>query len=602
MTRNATIATLFCAAFLLSCGEAGTPVNPGNGNDDNIISEVTETVKVSSSISVDISTDKAVYMPGEKVRFTADNLPSGARIRYRHLAETVSEEELSGNEWEWTAPSKDFTGYLADIYIRKDDGSEMIYGTVAVDVSSDWTRFPRYGFVGDFDKSKLEEGVIENEMAWLSRCHINGIQFYDWHNKHHWPLGGTGDSLLEVYKDIANRDVYTEAVKKYIDVQHSLGMKSMFYNLCLGALDDAASDGVKDEWYLFKGTGRTDIDFHGLPSNWKSNILLLDPGNGQWQAYLAERNEEVYSNFGFDGFHIDQLGNRGTRYDWNSNPVNLPKGYASFIDAMKAAHPDKTLVMNAVASYGASQIAGTGKVGFLYNEVWADEADFKSLYNIIKANDSYSGHTLNTVFAAYMNYECDNAEFNIPGVLMADAVMFALGGSHLELGDHMLCREYFPYQGVKMNDALKTQIVRYYDFMTAYENLLRGESTQAEMKVSLACSSGSKTIPAVYWPPQASKVVTFAKDTGSRRVIHLLNFLSAENLSWRDLDGSAREPRLVNGLSVEMEHDGQKIERIWAASPDKHAGAPVELSFRQTEDKVTFTVPSLKYWTMIVME
>ena len=46
-----------------------------------------------------------------------------------------------------------------------------------------------------------------------------------------------------------------------------------------------------------------------------------------------------------------------------------------------------------------------------------------------------------------MNYnKADNrGEFNTPGVLLTDAVMFALGGSHLELGgDHMLCKEYFP--------------------------------------------------------------------------------------------------------------------------------------------------------------
>ena len=56
---------------------------------------------------------------------------------------------------------------------------------------------------------------------------------------------------------------------------------------------------------------------------------------------------------------------------------------------MKQKHPDKRLVMNAVSSYGASQIAGTGKVDFLYNEVWGDEAGFKDLHTIIKANDQY---------------------------------------------------------------------------------------------------------------------------------------------------------------------------------------------------------------------
>lgn len=590
---------MVCASFLLSCGKEGT--SDKTDGDKDVVAEVTEVTKVTSSISINLSTDKALYSPGETVRFHADNIPSGAKIRYRHGFDVVATGAASGNDWEWTALEKDFTGYLVDVFTTRNDGTEVIYGTIALDVSSDWTVYPRYGFVGDFGRDKLSEGVIESEMEFLCRCHINGVQFYDWHNKHHWPLGGTVGNLDEVYKDIANRDVYTEAVKKYISVQHSMGMKSMFYNLCFGALDDAAADGVKDEWYIFKGQGHTDRDFHGLPASWKSSIYVLDPGNQEWQAYIAERNREVYDSFDFDGFHIDQLGDRGTRYDWDGNALNLPKAYASFIDAMKKADPDKYLVMNSVSSYGASQIAGTGKVGFLYNELWGSEASFKSLYNVIKANDTYSDGKLKTVLAAYMNYNCDNREFNTPGVLLADAVMFALGGSHLELGDHMLCREYFPYQGVRMSEALRTMIVRYYDFMTAYENLLRQEGTAAEMKVDMSCTSGSKNVKMAYWPPQASRVVTFGKQTGGRKVVHLLNFLSAENLDWRDTDGNTPEPRLVNELPVEMKVSG-KINRIWAASPDFHAGAPVELAFRQTSGSVVFTVPSLKYWTMIVIE
>ena len=409
------------------------------------------------------------------------------------------------------------------------------------------------------------------------------------------------DKLDEVYNDIANRPVYTEALKKYIRVQHEYGMKCMFYNLCFGALDDAAADGVKDEWYIFKGANHTDKDYHGLPSGWKSSIYVLDPGNEQWQEYLIQRNNEVYAHFDFDGFHIDQLGYRGDRYDWYSNKVNLPKGYASFIKAMKKAHPDKALVMNAVGSYGASQIAGTGCMGFLYNECWSSEAEFKDLYNIIKSNDSYSGNKLNTVFAAYMNYECDNREFNIPGVLLTDAVMFAMGGSHLELGDHMLCREYFPYQGVRMNEALRTQIIRYYDFMTAYQNLLRGESTAAEIKIDITYTGSAKNVKIASWPPQQGKITTFAKQTDGKQVIHMLNFLSAESLSWRDLKGDVVEPRLVNSIPVEIKTD-KTVRKVWVASPDKHAGAPVELAFKQTSEAISFTVPSLKYWTMIVME
>ena len=45
-----------------------------------------------------------------------------------------------------------------------------------------------------------------------------------------------------------------------------------------------------------------------------------------------------------------------------------------------------------------------------------------------------------------MNYnKADNrGEFNTPGILLTDAVMFALGGSHLELGgDHMCAKSTF---------------------------------------------------------------------------------------------------------------------------------------------------------------
>ena len=271
---------------------------------------------------------------------------------------------------------------------------------------------------------------------------------------------------------------------------------------------------------------------------------------------------------------------------------------------MKQKHPDKRLVMNAVSSYGASQIAGTGKVDFLYNEVWGDEAGFKDLHTIIKANDQYGNHALKTVFAAYMNYDkagSSTGEFNTPGVLLTDAVIFALGGSHLELGDHMLCREYFPSTALQMNDVLKTAMIRYYDFMTAYQNLLRDKDTEAEISVSLNCTDAARNLSLNAWPPQKSAITVYAKNVNGRQVIHLLNFLNADNLSWRDLNGTMPEPRLVSDVPLKMNVSG-KVNKIWVASPDFHAGASQELAFEQKDGTVTFTLPLLKYWSMLVME
>lgn len=588
-----------------ACGSSGNDEpnkpNPTPGEDN----KVTDVATVKSNLSVGLSTDRACYAPGERVEFTASELPGRAKIRYRHGSSIVKEEPMTSLKWYWTPSNTDFKGYMVEIWAPGDkDNEEVILGTIAVDVSSDWTKYPRYGFVATFDDSKLADGVIENEMAFLNRCHINGVQFQDWHYKHHWPMPGTRDNVLESYTDIANRTLSAEAVKKYISVQHSLGMKSIFYNLCFGVLDDAKADGVKDEWYLFKNPNRGDKDMHTLPSNWKSNIYLVDPANEEWQAYLVERNDEVYANFDFDGYQIDQLGNRGDLYDYNGNNVNLPKGYASFIGAMKQKHPAKRLIMNAVSSYGASQIAGSGKVDFCYNELWNDEANFNDLHTVIKANDSYSGNSLRTVFAAYMNYDKADkttGEFNTPGILMADAVMMALGGSHLELGDHMLSREYFPASPLSMSEELRDAIVHYYDFMTAYQNLLRDTSTETEFKAEMKCTDASKRVNINAWPPKENGLTTYAKNVDGKKVVHLLNFRNIDNLSWRDLNGERPAPRLTLNTPLELTHSG-KVTRIWTASPDYHGGAVVELPFTQSGDKLTFTLPSLKYWSMIVVE
>ncbi|MBP1613514.1 MAG: Cycloisomaltooligosaccharide glucanotransferase precursor [Bacteroidetes bacterium] len=580
--------------FFTSCSK-GEESGQGCGE----LGGVTDVTVTKSNLTVDISTDKACYKPGEAVLFTVDNVPADTKVCYRHLTMVIEETGLSSATWTWIAPSDDFTGYMVDLYQTESEGTEVILGSVAVDVSSDWTRFPRYGFVATFDQDKTEE-VTREEMAYLNRHHINGVQFQDWHNKHHWPLGGTREKLDDTYTDIANRTIYTSSVKNYIKAQHEFGMKSMFYNLCFGALSDAAADGVKDEWYLFKDASHTSKDSHDLPSSWKSDIYLVNPANAEWQKYMAQRNDDVYTNLNFDGYQIDQLGQRGTLYDYSGAAVNLPKGYASFIEAMKTAHPDKRLVMNAVSSYGAKQIAETGKVDFLYNEVWNDEADFDHLKTIVKANNVYGSDKLKTVFAAYMNYNIADSKgiFNTPGVLLTDAVMFALGGSHLELGgEHMLCKEYFPNSNLSMNTALKAAMIHYYDFMTAYENLLRDGGS--ENVVNLSTTNAKVKLSA--WPPKIGYVTALSKIVDNRQVIHLINFSQANNVSWRDLNGDMPEPNLLSALSLQLTSTG-KVNKIWVASPDVHGGVPQELAFVQKDGTVSFVLPSLKYWSMVVLE
>ena len=593
--------TFYVLALALACSACGGGTNNEEPTKPSGGGEVTSVMHITSDLSWQIVSDKAMYAPGEKIRFeaTVGTPDASTHVRYRNGSKVIEDTPLSATTWEWTAPAEDGQGYLVEVYRQRNDTTQQIVGTIGVDVSSDWHLYPRYGFVATFDKSKTNS-VIASEMAYLNRCHINGVQFQDWHYKHHWPAPvDKQGNVLGSFTDIANRMNETSVIREYIRVQHSYGMKAIFYNLAFGALDDAKSDGVKEEWYMFKDANHSSKDSHVLPSSWKSDIFLTNPGNTDWQAYIAQRNEEVYHNFDFDGYQIDQLGYRGDRYTYTGQKLNFNTAYASFINAMYKAHPAKDLIMNAVSSYCAQAILQTGHMALAYNETWADEAEYSNLYQIIKANRNYSSGKAQTVFAAYMDYNRDNCTFNIPGVLLTDAVMFAIGGAHLELGDHMLCREYFPYTGVRMSDALKEEIIHYYDFATAYENYLR--PVEGDQEVTLTVTDEAKKISFNVWPPKVGKVTTFARQQNGRIVLHLLNFTSADCTSWRDIDGTMPTPRVVKNsrLSVAVTNE---VKHVYLASPDYHGAALQELPFKQADGKVSFTVPTLKYWDMLIFE
>lgn len=573
------------------------------------------------STQLELSTDKACYEPGSTVTFTADgNLPSDKEVyvRYRHNNTFIEKHTITSKTWTWTPPKTDYMGYMVDLYYMEwngDVGTEHIIGAIAVDVSSDWKRFPRYGFVAEFDdnnKTIDKYANIEAEMKYLNRLHINGVQFQDWQWKHHRPVKFENGKFVEWYQDISNRWIGTKYVKKYIDVQHRYGMKSIFYNLCFGAWKDYRNDGVSEDWGLYKkdSNGNLYQDYHDLPSNWQSDIYLMNPGSGEWQEYLKARNKEVYDNYGFDGYQIDQLGGRGNVFEKNGNKIDLQNTYGPFLEAMKGDRTDKRLVMNCIDGFGTHHICdaklddGTRAVDFCYNEVWGGQASFSDLFQIIKDNDRESDHSLQTVFAAYINYnKADHAwdyndkNVNTPGALLTDAVMFAIGGSHLEMGDHMLTREYFPAKPLAMTDELKQRLIHYYDFQTAYQNLLRGIDSKAAFTPTI--SSSTHAINA--WPPQANKITAFAKKVDNMIAVHLLNFLNTDDLSWRDLEGTRPAPEKQTNVQITYT-TSRHITKVWTATPDMNGGVPMELSFTQTGNDVSVTVPSLEYWTMLVFE
>ena len=551
----------------------------------------------SSILTVNLSTDKAAYNPGDVVTIATDqSVPSTAHVRYKLAGSIVSDVAVTAKSWTWNAPSTDFSGYMAELYDTV-NGKEVIYGATAIDVSSDPSRFPRNGFLSAF--GALSSTEINTTMASLNRYHINYVQFQDWEYEHHNPLAGTPASPAPSWKDIANRDNYLGTVQSYISTAQGYNMKTLSYNLCYGALNNAAAEGVQDQWYLYNDVGHGTKNVNPLPMPpFKSNIYVLDPSNTGWQAYIADKTNDAYKVYSFDGWQVDQLGDRGTVYDYSSNKVNVANTFAPFLTAMKAAAPQKRLVMNAVAQYGQTQIATT-PVDFLYSEVWSPYNNFTDLANIIQSNDLQTKGVKRSVLAAYMDYNvADNpGYFNTPGVIMADAIIFAFGGSHLELGEHMLGKEYFPNSNLVMPADLKAAMINYYDFLTGYENLLRDGGAFNSPVVAPADNKTKLN----NWPPQLGQVSVIGKDLGTKQVIHLVNFTNANSLAWRDADGKEVNPVVI--ASPQFTFNAPKtVSKVWVASPDFNNGASQPVSFTQAGGVITFTLPSLQYWDMVVVE
>lgn len=590
MVKKYRYITFLLLSILLvgACGSTSPNQKDGGGNGG--------TTPPTNNEPLAVSIDQAAYRPGEAVTFTINRSPSsGTKVRYKHLGEVIDQSSVTGRSWQWTPPSNDFTGYMAEIY-QQQNSSETILATIGVDVSSTWTQFPRYGFLSRYPQ--MQQSAIDSVIRNLNRYHINGLQFYDWHYKHHEPLAGTGDNPDSVWKDISNNDVYFSTVSSYIQTAHKHNIRAMFYNLIYGALDDAASDGVQPQWYLFTDQNHDSKKKFSLPKPpFKSDIYLLDPSNTEWQNYLVNQDQQVYKALDFDGYHMDQLGDLGTLYAYDGAPVNLAHTFQPFIESMKQANPNKQLAMNAVNQYGQSSIANA-PTDFLYTEVWSPHENYGDLAKIIKDNNSFGDGQKNTVLAAYVNYDMADQQgyFNTPSVLFTDAVIFAFGGDHLELGEHMLGKEYFPNDNLAMRKDLKEALVSYYDFLTAYENLLRGEGTFNSPEIS---TYGELTFN--QWPPQQGKVSVVGKKVGDREVIHLLNFTDASTMNWRDNNGSQPYPYDQKEIPITFNTDKQ-VAKVWYATPDKDMGASKELEFSQSGNEVSFKLPYLKYWSMIVVE
>jgi dextranase len=545
-------------------------------------------------VAATLATDKALYLPGGVVRFSAAFSPAqpslALRVKYYRWNNLVGTQTIpvsgTSSSWTWTLPATDIQGYLASAELM--DGATVLgIATIGINASSDYKQFPIYGFLSSYPS--MTDAQMDAQMDRLNRYHINAIQFYDWADTHQQPLAGSASSPAASWNDIANRPTYLATVKGYIDRGHNnYNMRSMFYALIYGSYAEAP---LSSNWYLYTGADHTQRWGFPMPGGWEtSGISMMDCSNADWRNYFLGNINAVYdaTNLHFDGWHVDQLGDFGYMYNSSGQRVDVAQTFPLMLQAAKGARPAKSLIMNAVNTYGQSLIA-TQAVDLLYAELWDGNLEYSSLGNIIQANEALNPN-LKNVFAAYVNRGLGTGVFSDSSVLLCDATIFAFGGANIELGEHMLCNEYFPNNSLAMSPALQSAIITYYDFAVAYGNILRNGRRFNSVSLS---GTGAQS-----WPPVQGKIATVGVSWGGNQVFHCINYSAVTSLIWRDVQPV---PAIKSDIPMSFPY-ATPITRLWVASPDFAMGAPQNVAFTQSNGVVSFVLPSLKYWTMVVAE
>jgi dextranase len=466
----------------------------------------------------------------------------------------------------------------------------------AFDFAAHWREAPRYGFLSDFAP---EDGGDNSDVDYLSRHHINIVQYYDWMYRH--------DRLLpdeDTFRDPMGKISSLAVIREKMDALKSRGIASIAYAAVYGGLKDYADAHPEQVLYQADGRSYNLIDlFH---------IMDISPDSA-WTEHIIQEFAKVIA-YGFDGLHLDQYGfpkKAIRRKDGREEVVALKELYPTFINQVRAAvaplNPEAGLIFNNVSNY-PPQTTARAEQDIIYIEVWDPVSSLGHLKPVIDRARELSGKQV--VLAAYLpsfnpHNPLDQTEAEI-GAQMAMAAIFASGGYHLLLGEHenILTQAYYPDYGT-VSPAFKETLRHYYDFIVMYRDLLFDHALD---DISLTYSGGInqeitfRKEGVVFDPHQGvGKVWTLIKEKPGHTVLQLLNQTGVDNDIWHAPKKQA--PTAVAEVVCTMEML-EEVEAVYAASPDGTSILPQPLDYvwvkgAEGRPAIQFVIPTLAYWTMV---
>lgn len=469
----------------------------------------------------DVYTDKAAYAPGSEAVITVQlENPTNTSMTdvvtfafyylencfaTRSLPVSVGANETTELNYTWECPATDHIGYMVKVSLG--GGS---FAGVAIDVSSDFTRFPRYGYSVDFHVGETAEESAALMEELVRDYHINVVQYYDWMWRHEQIAPS---DTAESWVDMFGNTISKSSIVQRINAGHQLNQNAMAYQMAYMAREDYEDYGVKKEWGLYRNkdyntsynkndnTTINNIDqlVFPLEGNFAPILHVFNPENKDWQRFMLDQYEYAIDLLGFDGIHIDQMGSYWgdiDYYDYNGNYIDLSKTFPSYVDAIKAGLQDKYtdetyVTMNMVNggtpandSFSSEYITKYADTDFSFSEIWENSNTYNDLKSFVEWSRNNSDNKA-MVLAAYMNqydivgttYQAEDAVRN--GVYAAtnqEGVTYASG---------------FDTVGDSLSFSVSVPEAGYYSLVMTYSNGTENRSTKSIYVDGVLCMTAN---------------------------------------------------------------------------------------------------------------
>ena len=576
-------------------------------------------------------------------------LAAGASAKVSNL--TVASEWLTNN-----------TGYLVTISVNDKSGSTLSSKRAGLSVEDDWTVFPRYGIVAGSptDQNSILVKNLEayrKELELMKSMNINSYFFYDAYSEATDPFPEGVDSFVQKWNTWSHTQVDTKAVKELVDQVHKSGAVAMLYNMI------SADSNPKNPALPLAALAYNFYDSFGKKGEPMTYTIgdnptqvYYDPANPDWQKYIAGVMKSAMDRMGFDGWQGDTIGdNRVTDYEHRNSSDEadshmMSDSYASFINAMKDLIGEKYYItINDVNGGNDDKLAKT-RQDVVYNELWTNGGSvipgrMQVAYGDLKARidmvRNKTGKSL--IVGAYM--EEPGIDYTVPGgkaingagkdalagkplqadaTLLVDATVAAAGGYHMSIAAlananaalNVLQSAYYPTQYLSVAKDTIRKLYNYQQFITAYENLLRGEgvtnSTQAVSTKNAAGEILSKDALGV----TGDQIWTFAKSGKGFSTVQMINMMGI-NAGWHNEEGYAdnKTPDAQENLTVRLSLAGKTAQEAakiadqvyvtspddWATSSMKKAQASLETD-ENGQPVLVISVPKLTLWNMLYIK